>query len=263
MSTSTEYRSISIVSAVAKVKRANRHIHDMEEVCASINADGFRIFATDEADGVNVGMSFEPVLRAIPILCMMAGDAVHNLRTALDHLAYQIVSAAQKPPNYLYFPIADTLASLEANKSFQLLSQIAPQIATVIQKEIKPYGEDNMFVKLNKLDRVDKHRFLLVHSVSGAADIFASLDDNSVPEGIDAFILIAGNPTRTPKTGSKAAIHNENFRHRGFQILFDKGLPLEHEEVIRSLKSLSTLVGGAIQTLVNKFGIMPAPVTGD
>ena len=40
--------------------------------------------------------------------------------------------------------------------------------ADLIVKKIKPYGQGNLFVKLNNLDRANKHRFLLVHNASSS-----------------------------------------------------------------------------------------------
>lgn len=253
MSEATKLPPDAFLSATSKVKWANQHIRNMEAVFRSAIESGEKtVFIKDDPDrpdGVQITLNWAPILRVFPVLRMAAGDAVHNLRSALDHLAYAIVSAVDKPNDRLYFPMDVARNSFIKHSGFREIQRVAPDIASFILDEIKPYGAGNPFVMLNQLDRADKHRFLLVHSGSAAMQIYMVENDDEVPdEAADCLILVA-NPTRTPVAGSRAAIHNENYRKVAFDIQFDKGLPFEGEPVIPTLHELSEAVSETVQML--------------
>jgi hypothetical protein len=240
--------------AIQKLRWANKHILEMEHLLRDLReASGVVSAESDDSrpDEVAISIDYAPLLRVLPELRMRAGDAIHNLRSALDHLAYGIVAEFQKPSPYLYFPIDAELNSLKNQASFREIKQVAPDIADLIVNEIKPYGTGNLFVKLNHLDRANKHRFLLVHKASAEVRVYMAVTDDDIPaEAEDTFVLVA-NPTRAPRPGSKAAIQNERYRKSQFDILFDHGLPFENEQVMPALRSLSLLVSDVIRILAS------------
>lgn len=241
-------------SAILKVEWADQHIGNIEELLGTIHdARPNVLSAKDDPQGergVQLRLDFSPILAHVRVMQMMVGDAVHNLRTALDHLAYNIVSAFEKPPKYLYFPIDAELNSLIAQPSFRVIQRLAPDIADLIVSEIKPYGAGNPFVKLNQLDRADKHRLLLTHTITGKVHVYMSKNDDEVPDAAaNSFILNPAEPTRTPLPGTKAAAHNKNYRGAAFDVCFDKGLPFENEPIVPTMHQLTQLVAGVISTL--------------
>jgi hypothetical protein len=101
---------------------------------------------------------FQPIPKRIPLL---AGDAVHSLRTALDYLAY---SLTPKPPgqvlNLIYFPISKSLKEYEAESARKTKGM--PQEIKKRIDAFKPYGGGNdLLWELHHLDIVDKHRLLV------------------------------------------------------------------------------------------------------
>jgi hypothetical protein len=96
-------------------------------------------------------------------LALLAGDAIQNLSTALDHLAYQVVckDTEDAPPNPrgTYFPIADDYDSYEASKAKKLRGAKAATLKRFDQ--IKPYrgGNDRLW-RLARLNNIEKHRLL-------------------------------------------------------------------------------------------------------
>jgi len=99
-----------------------------------------------------------------PEWSIMLGDGIHNLRSSLDHLVWQLAS---KPlgtgASFVNeFPIYDTLTDFKKNSAQKLRGVSAPT-RTLIQN-IKPYSGggrvgDNLVI-LNRLSRFDKHRVL-------------------------------------------------------------------------------------------------------
>lgn len=253
MSEATKLPPDAFYSASSKVEWANQHIRNMEAVVRStVESSEKTVIIKDDPDrpdSVQVAFDWAPILRVFPVLRMTVGDAVHNLRSALDHLAYAIVSAVDKPSDRLYFPIDINYNSFVRQFSFREIQRVAPDIACFILDEIKPYGAGNPFSKLNQLDRADKHRFLLVHSASGTVQIRMVENDDEVPDEAAGCLILIADPTRVPIAGSKAAIHNENYRKAAFDIQFDKGLPFEGEPVIPTLHQLSEVISETIQML--------------
>jgi hypothetical protein len=257
--TITELRSIRFNSAISKVKRACEHIGNIEKTLGAIHeASAHALTIKGHFDGtktsVEVAIDWAPFLARVDLLRVMTGDAVHNLRSALDHLAYGIVSAFEDPPNYLYFPIDGDLNSLRAQRSFRIIERLAPDIADLIVREIKPYGDGNLFVSLNHLDRADKHRFLLTHTGTGNIHVYVSANDDDVPDkAVDCLVLIKDDPhseaLRVPRPGTASAAHNDQYRRATFDVVFDKGLPFEHEPIVPTMRHLSQLVARAINVL--------------
>jgi len=51
-------------------------------------------------------------------LALIAGDAIHNLRSALDHIAWELVAAGSSEPNHrTQFPVGKTQASYRERRS--------------------------------------------------------------------------------------------------------------------------------------------------
>jgi len=104
----------------------------------------------------------------VPVLSFnavcLAGDIVHNLRTALDHLAQQLAligcpQLSQKELRGVEFPIAETLAKYEADKARKVRG-MRPLAVKAIDA-LRPYkgGNDSLW-RLHELDIIDKHRSL-------------------------------------------------------------------------------------------------------
>jgi hypothetical protein len=240
-------------SAALKVHWAKQHVLNMEKSLRGMHErapNTLFVKNQSQSDQVEVTFDFGPLLEIMRTLQMMAGDAVHNLRSSLDHLAYNIVRAYCEPPNYRYFPIDSELNSLISQSSFRKIEEVAPDIAALIVNEIKPYGAGNPFLAVNHLDRADKHRLLLTHAVRAQTTIYMAKDDDDVPDQAAGSFILVANPTRIPAVGSKAAAHNENHRRMAFDICFDAGLPFEHEPVIPALHHLTQAVAGAVQIVI-------------
>lgn len=117
-------------------------------------------------------VSVEPVPDCLPLI---AGDVIQNLMSALDHLAYQIVSndTADNPPapRRIYFPIADDAAKYETKKRER--KEGATQATFDALDGIKSYkgGNDLLWV-LHQLNNIEKHRLLLtVGSQAGGMNL--------------------------------------------------------------------------------------------
>jgi hypothetical protein len=146
-----------------KVERAQEHIRDLAvEVRSFLAANPF-VIATKRDPETRQLIYYVASVRETPVrIAAILGDVIHNLRSALDHLAYQLVwiGTGKTPSSRTYFPIADNCANYSARRSEQVQGA-RPEAINAIDS-LKPYkgGNDTLW-KLHKLNNVDKHRILI------------------------------------------------------------------------------------------------------
>lgn len=103
----------------------------------------------------------EPPLDAI---ALTVGDAVHNLRSALDNLAWTMANLPGPPknPKSIYFPVCEKVSAWDrATKDLASIpSSILERIRT-LQPFMFPRNEECFLWQLHKLDIADKHRSYL------------------------------------------------------------------------------------------------------
>jgi hypothetical protein len=112
----------------------------------------------------------------------MVGDCVHNLRSALDHLAWQLVrlSGTDKPPPNINFPIYNHRPGTRrtwwvpwSNKypAMRIAGHVRPEIFSIIEG-IQPFNRTNSGDQLRlirEINNFDKHRDIIV--VAGSVEL--------------------------------------------------------------------------------------------
>jgi hypothetical protein len=147
-----------------KIERAKEHVRDLDSAMESFrssNPYGFRI-ENDAQTGDK--LHYLNIRVETPnSFALMIGDAVHNLRTSLDHLAWQLVEANGNTPKIgvggTQFPIYDSPSKLKTGGVAEI--QGITSDAQKLVNSIKPYkgGCDDLWI-LHELDLMDKHRLL-------------------------------------------------------------------------------------------------------
>jgi hypothetical protein len=150
-----------------KIERAYKHLDELEHVIG---------LSSDEIHFNVVGMNFDsqtgkrfletqPLIFNDETIPAIAGDAVHNMRCALDHLTFHLVQVGgtRNPKlkwNDVRFPIFPSFDTYKANKT-RKIDGMRPEAIKAIDA-LKPYksGNDALWL-LNKLDNADKHSFIL------------------------------------------------------------------------------------------------------
>ncbi|PYU30723.1 MAG: hypothetical protein DMG31_13430 [Acidobacteria bacterium] len=163
----------------SKVERAEHHI---TYLC--VEWDKFRVqaYKVSSNDDFNTGERIYRLEQAWPIPDMfpaIVGDAVHCLRSALDHLIYRMAEVyCQKPPLIagLYFPTGNNrdefIKCLEAaaehkSKKSGVVKRLGPEAIKAL-KAIEAYdgGKGAILRHIHCLDLFDKHRTLLTAALS-------------------------------------------------------------------------------------------------
>jgi hypothetical protein len=246
MTATKQLKAGAFETARLKVKRAYEHIADLESLeRARLDRHRQRLMPHIDSEGRlhTYGGSFPGQWRCP----LVFGDTVHNLRAALDHLIAAIFIAAGEKPDQRYFPIDVNEKSFIGKKDFTEIKRVAPDIADLIFNGIKPYSAGNAFFRLNHLDRIDKHRLVLVVSSMAMQTVRAIKDENDLPPDVpDQFLVIGELPGKPPTPGSPADVYNKRNAQSVPSIRIGKGPPFEDEPVIPTLYQLAELVSRTI-----------------
>lgn len=154
-----------------KFRRADEHLQVVNDLMQGfLNRKPYRII--DKI--VKNGDTRERVLRLEqledipPKLPLLIGDACNNLRSALDHLLWQLWLL--KDPSFngrVFFPICDTEDSFKAQRIRDYIKGLSCAQRTSIES-LQPYKTGNGALSfLRDVNNSDKHRLIQVISLIG------------------------------------------------------------------------------------------------
>ena len=150
----------NLSGARAKIERANQHIRDLERERASFLArDPHTVLA--QYDPIReITTYFLKDMQPIPeIISLIAGDAAHNLRTALDYVAFSLVPAGL-PTRDIYFPVCGSPEAYKSQSPGKTKGIPKPFKERI--DRLKPYlGGNDAFWGLHRFDIIDKHHLLI------------------------------------------------------------------------------------------------------
>lgn len=187
--------SQSFQGAYLKIARAKHHRQLLQRALRRFrDRYPYRTDTKFDADsGENVSYIHIP-RQPLPEWGLIIGDAVHNLRSALDHAVWQLAWRQGTPTNErtIQFPICDTADDFRAQGA-NMIAELSWQAREHIAK-LQPYQKfdrdrDRALRLLRDLDNTDKHRLMhLVMMKSMGAGVVA-------PPGVSIeFIADATGP---------------------------------------------------------------------
>jgi hypothetical protein len=165
----------------AKLERAEEHFAQLEALITDFNCPERgathtfvqETWNTPEGDWEVIRC--KEVLRAPPLeWSLIAGDAIHNVRSALDHLASALVLAnGSEVSRRTQFPIYDHVPDQREER--RMAGNLEGMAAGDIQRirQMQPYLDlaaerSKRLLDLQRLDNYDKHR--VVHPAYGKSD---------------------------------------------------------------------------------------------
>lgn len=175
-----------------KLGRARTHIAEFRTKAATIR-DGYCIIRPEEdheRQMTVMRISIEP--KAPDELRLVAGDALFNLRAALDYIITQaVLSNGRTPTRSNQFPIAQDAKSFQSVGSRQLVG-VSEEVRAILET-FQPYHSGNEPLRvLSKLHNPDKHQRLNLTAVVadsshlrafGGANPFSLLSDIPLCDG--------------------------------------------------------------------------------
>lgn len=177
---------------------------------------------------------------------LIVGDAIHNLRTALDHLAGCLSVANGKSLKGVSFPFSENLKGFNARAEHSL-KKISPEAKKLIF-DLKPYGGGNeLLYLLSKLDNRDKHQTIFLCATYAGAMTGKFSTDNPIEVSKFPFgSLHKGIHMFTYPSGTKFE-QSLNFT---IAVTFADISGFQSVPVIEILQNLTNLV----ESIMNIFG---------
>jgi hypothetical protein len=244
-----------------KIERAKEHIRDLEvEVRSFLMTNPYIVGPKRNPQTRQLIYYLVSVRDTSPRISAIIGDVIHNLRSALDHLAYQLVLVGGGTPSkQTYFPISEDAAKYKTERPGKVKGMRPDAIKAI--DAIKPYGGGNdLLWRLHRLDNVDKHRLLITcgsayNSVNIGPMMHRSISQVWREAGFDqareipVFDLFIRPADRLfpLKAGDELFIDapdaevNEHMQFR-FDVAFGEPQVLEGEPLIETLHQMADLV---------------------
>lgn len=159
-------------SVAAKLDRARDHVRTLDDESREFTLNSLAAIRTVEDGGRRHVITWTKYSPVPDRLGLIMGDAVHNTRSALDHLVwalaeagakYQGVTLTDSDERGLQFPTAKSQESFDNNKPRSL--KCVPDAAVAYIEGRQPFTLDDpdrhFLAQLSTLDNTDKHRTLL------------------------------------------------------------------------------------------------------
>jgi len=193
-------------SAFLKLERAKTHLAELKRLVESFyESPPWEILNRINPENENRREYYISNAKEMPNeILLVTGDILHNLQSALDHIAYGLCSGSTERKERIYFPIADSKADYEKNKAAWTKGMSREAKAKL--DELKPYrGGNDALWRLKKLNNIDKHRLLIT-----AECCFPSLDfgayirqtaDQEIFPFVPSFYLEASAPVPLLRNG--------------------------------------------------------------
>jgi hypothetical protein len=174
-----------------KVERAEKHILDLYNLLGAFPSDPNFHSVSIEEDNARYGIKslvitiHKSTAEFLDEAALIIGDALHNLRGALDILYFEVVriNGVGLASGWTRFPITNTRQELIAFLNGSLKKQqISRPVYDLILDTIKPYRDGNFRLwSLHEMNIIDKHRLLIpTYQVMGIEDICLQNDQSEV-----------------------------------------------------------------------------------
>lgn len=239
--------------AVRKVERAQAHLREFDRAAhAHFAKHPWQVGMLPE---LRRGRSVIPVGERRPFpdrtFSLIVGDAVHNLRTALDYLISACASALGNEISQTEFPFAGTRGEVAA----RLRRRVGPAGATAgkLVLAARPYLRGNRPLwAMAELDRQDKHRLVVPTACLTEVSI-----TSGVWNGLPARTVVAqvrdGRGALVPAAEGyeQALLVSTEYRP---EIVFARGSAIAGRPCLPTLWAMSDAVARVIQSFEQAYG---------
>ena len=250
-----------------KINRAKKHLADLNLAIAAFKARGPHSFSIEIEPETGYEVYRFREREAIPSEWgAIIGDCVHNLRSALDLMANELVIAnGGTPTQYTVFPIASSRERFYA-RTIQAIDGVSDRAKWLIER-LNPYeGGGGPLWRLHAIDIRDKHRLLI--PVAARHEMFF-LRSHMLGPGYDHLPRaprLGGTPIdrKFPlKEGDKLLIYNRpvpssDFEDKtefdfAFEIAFGEGQIFDGDPVLPTLHQLVDFTESVIDVFAREI----------
>jgi hypothetical protein len=238
-----------------KIERAKKHVRDLNALLVSEAVQGHfhAIWVESDLDTGCDSLKFE-LSQAVPeeFMCIV-GDALHNLRTALEFIANDIeFSSTGQRTKYTKFPVCDTRDKLPAaiNSGFKHAPE---KVVNFIVDVVQPYegGGGESIWALHALDIEDKHRLLIPYLQWQWIRNIRYKDESG-----EVFVVPEWAATEEHMPDFATGKKKVEVTDRGYatvSVVFAHGLPLGGRHIYQTLSQLASVVIRTVDDIERVF----------
>lgn len=237
-------------SAKLKIERADHHFTQLFGIQNTFPSTGlYRINIEGDAKTTGQTLTFQVRDETLNKIPLTIGDFIHNLHSALDHVAYELVSrfSRYETPS-ANFPFGESRK--EAVTTCQgVIKGIPLDIITCILECVQPYrgGNGEALCVLHALDIRDKHHLLIpLINVSWVTVILQTGE-----EEVTHFLYERSEEPNMIRTPPGTEI--KSYRNPSIQILFDDVEGFKGQSVFPTLTQLRHAVVAAVQEIERAY----------
>jgi len=160
-----------------KLDRATEHVNALDHAIERfLDLKPYAARRVINSDGTEYVFVWEKVQRTPDCFALIAGDAIHNLRSSLDHMAVELAKAGaaasgtamtKEEEARIQFPIVESRNEFDEQVSRRRLQHVKACAQAIIERaqpyNVVPKSPRNALVWImGDLDNADKHRELAV-----------------------------------------------------------------------------------------------------
>lgn len=247
-----------------KIERAREHIDQLRTaidpmLAVDLKSRPYRLFVEVDPNSLERVVRLAVLDNLDPRLGAIAGDAVHNLRSALDLLVWQLVTVnGGSPGDHTAFPVGRSKQGFETALP-GCVKGSAPSVHALLQ-QLQPYkGGNDAIWRIHRIDVVDKHHVLIP---AGAVVEAVMVPDGIRFDGAGRRILpnLLPGYSRVPAVDRAELVrlppdeHEVNVHPEGIcEITFAEPEVVAGEPMIPTLSQLANYVEG----VAHAFAILP------
>lgn len=237
-----------------KIERAEKHIQDLTEIIKKFSeSNPYSVMGTTESEAFvyRIKIHKHPPRGWSAVI----GDAIHNMRAAMDVLVWQLILANGKDPTRAsYFPVAKSAGDCRNNLKTKTKGVSPKALELLMATEPFVGGKGNDLWLINELDIRDKHRLLVpvftqLPAISINQHFADSLEEADMPESFKESARAAADllPTVFLNPAYKGPIHDGDIVFQepkkptttpkfSFNMAFGEGELVEGEPILPTLR---------------------------
>lgn len=237
-------------SSKQKINRADQHIAELKELLDTFaKRDFYKVDKTWDEEAKQFVVAARMIGPGPQGTGLMISDVIHNLRDALDHMAFELViMAGQTPSSQTEFPFADTAEKLRKLILDTDFRHAGSDVIELVVNGIQPFEQGNSdLYGLALLDRLNKHR--LLNPVSSVVITVWPNDKHFIKYQTNVLTVEEGQLAEIFR-----APEDFDFTFTGDASLLVRFAPqhyFEHKPVLPVLETLSKLVFDTVQAVEN------------
>ena len=171
--------TISFDGIAEKLKRSNENILNLKAEVASFFQEGkYPILPEDDDKILLEAIEYHKQLVIPPRFSVLAGEVIHHLRSCLDHVVWQFSSPQYRKDGWrkIEFPVFDKRpvdkqsVSLYQGKTKGVTNTNVLSLIESRQPYNAPDPIDSPIHIIHDMDRIDKHRELVLHFPIGTRE---------------------------------------------------------------------------------------------